>query len=90
MLEAFKKSFYVFSLKNSLSLDQGLREQFNTTLDEFESKFIDKESQLNYTKSSYEELLLKYNSIVREKKAIAEQLQDTLKQATDDKKRADK
>ncbi|XP_065655555.1 mirror-image polydactyly gene 1 protein isoform X3 [Hydra vulgaris] len=79
-----------YSLSNSLSNEQVLRDQFNTTLDEFELKFIEKESKLNETKSIHDELLVKYNNVVREKKAIAEQLQDTLKQATEDKKRADK
>ena len=65
-----------------------MRNQFNNTLDEFETKFYGKESEVRRTKQLYEESQVKLNSTIREKKVLAEQLEDVIKQAKEEKEKA--
>ena len=75
-------------MRNSLSHEKGLRDQFNNTLDEFETKFYEKESEVRRTKQSYEESQIKLNHTIREKELLAEQLDDVIKQAKEEKEKA--
>lgn len=76
------------SLRNSLSHEKELRDQFNNTLNEFETKFYEKDSEVRRTKQSYEESQIRLNSTIREKKVLAEQLDDVIKQAKEEKEKA--
>jgi len=78
------------SLKNSLSQEKHLRDQFNTTLDEFETKLSDKDIEINRFQHSYDEQTSKLNNTIREKNAMAEQLRDLLQQAKEDKEKAER
>ena len=75
-------------MRNSLSHEKGLRNQFNNTLDEFETKFYEKESEVRRTKQAYEESQIKLNHTIREKELLAEQLDDVIKQAKEEKEKA--
>lgn len=80
----------VFSLHKSLSQEQGLRDQFNATMDNFEDKLRAKEGELQLAQRTYDEAVAKVNALVREKSVIALQLQETLLQLNEEKTRADK
>ena len=79
-----------FSLHKSLSHEQGLRDQFNATMDNFEEKLRAKEGEIQLAHQSYDEVVAKMNALVREKSVIASQLKETLQQVKEERTRADK
>ena len=82
--------FFLFSLNKSLSQEQTLRQQFTSTLDDFEHKLQEKDSQIIQAQKTYDELVVKHNNLIREKRSLTQQLQDTISQSQQDKKRAEK
>ena len=82
--------FCPFSLHKSLSQEQGLRDQFNSTMDNFEEKLRATEGELQQAQRNYEDAVAKANALIREKSAMASQLHDTLAQLKEEKTRADK
>ncbi|XP_065052275.1 mirror-image polydactyly gene 1 protein-like [Rhopilema esculentum] len=79
-----------YSLHKSLSQEQGLRDQFNSTMDNFEEKLRATEGELQLAQRNYEDAVAKANALIREKSAMASQLHDTLAQLKEEKTRADK
>jgi len=79
-----------YSLHKSLSQEQGLRDQFNATMDNFEEKLRTKEGEIQLAQRSYDEVVAKMNALVREKSVLASQLKETLQQLKEEKTRADK
>ena len=59
-------------------------------MDNFEEKLKQKEAELQIAQKSYDELVAKLNSTIREKNVMASQLQDSLEQLKEEKARADK
>ncbi len=85
-----KSCSLVFSLHKSLSQEHSLRDQFNTTMDNFEEKIKQKEGEIQLAQRSYDEVVAKLNAAIREKTVMASQLQDTLQQLKDEKSKSDK
>lgn len=73
-----------------MSQEQGLRDQFNATMDNFEEKLRVKEGEIQLAQKSYDEVVAKMNALVREKSVMASQLQETLQQLNEEKLRAEK
>eukprot|EP00111_Clytia_hemisphaerica_P019177 TCONS_00056655-protein len=79
-----------FSLKNSLSQEESLKHQFNTTLNDFEKRLQEKERELNLAQTSYDEMVEKLSASTREKNSLVKQLEDTREKLNDEQKRAER
>ena len=82
--------FYYFSLKNSLSQEESLKHQFNTTLNDFEKRLQEKERELSLAQTSYDEMVEKLSASTREKNSLVKQLEDTRERLNDEQKRAER
>lgn len=78
------------SLHRSLSQEQTLRDQFNATMDTFESKLHERENELAHAENNSKELSAKLQVLTREKEALCSQLTEALNAQRREKERADK
>ncbi|EDO45863.1 predicted protein [Nematostella vectensis] len=79
-----------YSLHRSLSQENSLRDQFNTTMDSFESRLRAREGELVVAQRSYDDLAAKLRSVSTERNTLANQVQDLSKNYHLEKERADK
>ncbi|KAK3751841.1 hypothetical protein QZH41_001035 [Actinostola sp. cb2023] len=79
-----------YSLHRSLTQEQNLRDQFNSTMDNFEGRLRSRESELVLAQRSYDDLVAKLRSVSSERNTLASQLQETNKNCQQEKQRADK
>ena len=93
VLSFFLNVVFIFtysSLKNSLSQEENLKQQFNTTLNDFETKLLEKERELSIAQNSYDELVSKMNALTREKNNLQTQIEDARARVKSEEKRADR
>eukprot|EP00794_Sanderia_malayensis_P017321 gene17321-19054_t len=88
--EELQNARVYYSLHKSLSQEHTLRDQFNTTMDNFEEKIKLKEQELQVAQRSYDEVVAKLNAAIREKTVMASQLQDNLRQLAEEKSKSDR
>ena len=82
--------FFRVSLHRSLSQEQTLRDQFNATMDTFESKLLESESELAVAQNNTKELVARVQALSGEKEALSSQLTEALNGQRKEKERADK
>ena len=78
------------SLHRSLSQEQTLRDQFNATMDTFESKLHERENELELAQNNTRELVERFQALSREKEALTTQLAEALNGQRREKDRAEK
>ena len=81
---------FYFSLKNSLSQEESLKHQFNTTLNDFEARLQEKDRELALAQNSYDDLAAKLNTVTSEKSSLLNQLNDARASLKEKEKRADR
>lgn len=79
-----------YSLHRSLSQEQTLKDQFNETMDRFESKLHERDNELQLAQNSTDELVARLQAMAREKDLISAQLTEAINSQTKEKERADK
>lgn len=67
-----------------------MKQQFNTTLNDFEVKLQEKEHEIALAQNSYDDLVSKLNVVTSEKGSLLSQLEDALGRLKDEEKRADR
>ena len=85
-----QNSILCSSLHRSLSQEQTLRDQFNATMDTFESKLHERENELEVAQNNTKELVARLQALSREKDAVSSQLAEALSGQRKEKERADK
>lgn len=88
----FKNSTYILfhSLHGSLTQEQSLRDQFNQTMDNFESRLRARDTDIQQAQRSYDEVVVKLKSVSQERNTLAKQLEESSKNRQREKDRADK
>ena len=81
---------FCVSLHRSLSQEQTLRDQFNATMDTFESKLRERENELALAENNTKELVARLQTLSREKEVLSSQLTESLSGQRKEKERADK
>lgn len=79
-----------YSLHRSLSQEQTLRDQFNATMDTFETKLHERDSELQLTHNNSQEMVARFQALAREKDLISAQLAEAINSQRKEKERADK
>ncbi|KAL9957946.1 hypothetical protein ACROYT_G034905 [Oculina patagonica] len=79
-----------YSLHGSLSQEQSLRDQFNQTMDSFETRLRARDSDMQQAQRSYDEVVEKLKAVSQERTNLAKQLEDASKNRRREKERADK
>ena len=85
-----KSKLFFFSLHRSLSQEQTLRDQFNATMDTFESKLLESENELALAQNNTKELVSRVQALSREKEVLSSQLNEAVSGQRNEKERADK
>jgi len=78
------------SLHRSLSQEQSLRDQFNQTMDSFETRLRARDSDIQQAQRSYDEVVEKLKAVSQERTSLAKQLEEASKNRRREKERADK
>ena len=78
------------SLHGSLTQEQSLRDQFNQTMDNFESRLRARDVDIQQAQRSYDEVVAKLKSVSQERNTLAKQLEESSKNRQREKDRADK
>ena len=78
------------SLHRSLSQEQTLRDQFNATMDTFESKLHERENELELAQNNTRDLVERVQALSKEKEALTTQLAEALNGQRREKDRAEK
>ena len=79
-----------YSLHGSLTQERNLRDQFNSTMDNFEGRLRSRESELVLAQRSYDDLVAKLRSVSTERNTLSNQVQELNKNYQQEKQRADK
>ena len=79
-----------FSLHRSLSQEQSLRDQFNQTMDSFETRLRARDTDIQQAQRSYDEVVEKLKVVSQERTTLAKQLEEASKNRRREKERADK
>lgn len=79
-----------YSLHGSLTQEQSLRDQFNQTMDNFESRLRARDADIQQAQRSYDEVVAKLKSVSQERNTLAKQLEESSKNRQREKDRADK
>lgn len=79
-----------YSLHRSLSQEQSLRDQFNQTMDSFETRLRARDSDIQQAQRSYDEVVEKLKAVSQERTSLAKQLEEASKNRRREKERADK
>ena len=77
-------------MHRSLSQEQTLRDQFNATMDTFESKLHERENELELAQNNTRELVERVQALSKEKEALTTQLAEALNGQRREKDRAEK
>ena len=78
------------SLHRSLSQEESLRDQFNQTMTNFESRLRARDVDIQQAQQSYDEVVAKLKAVSQERKNLAKQLEESSKNRRREKERADK
>lgn len=79
-----------YSLHRSLSQEQSLRDQFNQTMDSFETRLRARDVDIQQAQRSYDEVVEKLKAVSQERTTLAKQLEEASKNRQREKERADK
>lgn len=87
-----RQYYYSFpcSLRRSLTQEQSLRDQFNQTMDSFETRLRARDSDIQQAQRSYDEVVEKLKAVSQERTSLAKQLEEASKNRRREKERADK
>lgn len=87
-----RQYYYSFpcSLHRSLTQEQSLRDQFNQTMDSFETRLRARDSDIQQAQRSYDEVVEKLKAVSQERTSLAKQLEEASKNRRREKERADK
>ena len=73
-----------------MSQEQSLRDQFNQTMDSFETRLRSRDADIQQAQRSYDEVVEKLKAVSQERTTLAKQLEEALKNRRREKERADK
>lgn len=79
-----------YSLHRSLSQEQSLRDQFNQTMDSFETRLRARDADIQQAQCSYDGVVEKLKAVSQERTTLAKQLEEASKNRRREKERADK
>lgn len=79
-----------YSLHRSLSQEESLRDQFNQTMNNFESRLRARDVDIQQAQRSYDEVVEKLKAVSQERNNLAKQLEESSKNRRKEKERADK
>ena len=79
-----------FSLHRSLSQEESLRDQFNQTMNNFESRLRARDVDIQQAQRSYDDVVEKLKAVSQERNKLAKQLEESSKNRRKEKERADK
>ena len=80
----------VCSLHRSLSQEQGLRDQFNQTMDSFEERLRQRDGEIQVAQRSYDDVVAKLKAVTQERTILSNQLQEAVKSQRQEKEKTDK
>ena len=78
------------SLHRSLSQEESLRDQFNHTMNNFETRLRARDTDMQQAQRSYDEVVEKLKAVSQERNNLAKQLEESSKMRRREKDRADK
>ena len=78
------------SLHKSLSQEESLRDQFNQTMNSFESRLRARDTDIQQAQRSYDDVVEKLKAVSQERNNLAKQLEESSKNRRREKERADK
>ena len=67
-----------------------MKHQFNSTLNDFETRLQEKDREIALAQKSYDELAAKMNAVTSEKSSLLSQLEDARERLKTEEKRADR
>ena len=73
-----------------MSQEQSLRDQFNQTMDSFETRLRLRDADIQQAQRSYDEVVEKLKAVSQERTTLAKQLEEASKNRRREKERADK
>ena len=73
-----------------MSQEQSLRDQFNQTMDSFETRLRSRDADIQQVQRSYDEVVEKLKAVSQERTTLAKQLEEASKNRRREKERADK
>ena len=73
-----------------MSQEQSLRDQFNQTMDSFETRLRARDVDIQQAQHSYDEVVEKLKAVSQERTTLAKQLEEASKNRRREKERADK
>ncbi|KAK2560592.1 Mirror-image polydactyly gene 1 protein [Acropora cervicornis] len=79
-----------YSLHRSLSQEESLRDQFNQTMNNFESRLRARDVDIQQAQRSYDDVVEKLKAVSQERNKLAKQLEESSKNRRKEKERADK
>jgi len=79
-----------YSLHRSLTQEESLRDQFNQTMNNFESRLRARDGDIQQAQRSYDEVVEKLKAVSQERNNLAKQLEESSKSRRREKERADK